>query len=111
MPMELHHLNDEVPGSSPGGSNMWGHSSMVEHEVSSKPCRRTLIIAIADGGRVVEAISIIAEDRAIMLKQSFGSRPIRPVNTCCFILGLREHPRAKIAPSFRRGLFWNMSGA
>src|SRR6267154_1518140 len=43
MPMELHHLNDEVPGSSPGGSNMWGHSSMVEHEVSSKPCRRNLV--------------------------------------------------------------------
>ena len=29
-----------VPGSSPGGSNIWGHSSMVEHEVSSNPCRR-----------------------------------------------------------------------
>ena len=35
----------EVPGSSPGGSNMRGHSSMVEHEVSSKSCRRTLITA------------------------------------------------------------------
>src|ERR1043166_1448164 len=42
MPMELHHLNDEVPGSSPGGSNMRSHSSMVEHEVSSKPYRRSL---------------------------------------------------------------------
>jgi len=48
MPMELHHLNDEVPGSSPGGSNMWGHSSMVEHEVSSKPCRRAFIVATKD---------------------------------------------------------------
>src|SRR5215831_6455023 len=28
MPMELHHLFDEVPGSNPGGSNMRGHSSM-----------------------------------------------------------------------------------
>lgn len=44
MPMELHHLNDEVPGSNPGGSNMRGHSSMVEHEVSSRPCRRALIL-------------------------------------------------------------------
>lgn len=35
----------EVPGSSPGGSSIRGHSSMVEHEVSSKPCRRALIIA------------------------------------------------------------------
>ncbi len=34
----------EVPGSSPGGSNMRGHSSMVEREVSLKPCRRALII-------------------------------------------------------------------
>jgi len=42
MPMELHHFNDEVPGSSPGGSNMRSHSSMVEHAVSSKPCRRAL---------------------------------------------------------------------
>src|SRR5437762_5488254 len=48
MPVELHHLNDEVPGSSPGGSNMWGHSSMVEHEVSSKPCRRAFIVAAKD---------------------------------------------------------------
>src|SRR6266404_915224 len=38
MPMELHHLNDEGPGSNPGGSKMRGHSSMVEHEVSSKTC-------------------------------------------------------------------------
>jgi len=36
----------EGPGSSPGGSNMWGHSSMVEHEVSSKPCRRNLVPVI-----------------------------------------------------------------
>lgn len=28
MPVELHHLNDEVPGSSPGGSSMRGHSSI-----------------------------------------------------------------------------------
>ena len=29
----------------PVAPKLWGHSSMVEHEVSSKPCRRTLIIA------------------------------------------------------------------
>ena len=46
MPVELHHLNDEVPGSSPGGSNMRGHSSMVEHEVSSKTCRRAFSLEI-----------------------------------------------------------------
>ena len=49
MPMELHHFNDEVPGSSPGGSNMRGHSSMVERAVSSKPCRRALRKIFADG--------------------------------------------------------------
>ena len=36
MPMELHAFTHEVPGSSPGGSNIRGHSSMAEHEVSSK---------------------------------------------------------------------------
>src|SRR6187399_2803485 len=41
MPMELHALKHEVPGSNPGGSKC-GHSSMVEHEVSSRPCRRRL---------------------------------------------------------------------
>ncbi len=35
----------EVPGSSPGGSNMRGHSSMVEHEVSSNLVVAFLIIA------------------------------------------------------------------
>jgi hypothetical protein len=49
MPMELHHFNDEVPGSSPGGSNMRGHSSMVERAVSSKPCRRALRKLFAAG--------------------------------------------------------------
>jgi len=28
-------VKHEVPGSSPGGSNIWGHSSTVEREVSS----------------------------------------------------------------------------
>jgi hypothetical protein len=30
MPMELHAFQAQVPGSNPGGSNMRGHSSMVE---------------------------------------------------------------------------------
>lgn len=52
--MELHAFKHEVPGSSPGGSNMRGHSSTVEHEVSSNPCRRTLIVAIKDTGETVK---------------------------------------------------------
>ena len=36
MPVELHACKHEVPGSNPGGSNKRGHSSMVEHDVSSE---------------------------------------------------------------------------
>jgi hypothetical protein len=48
MPMELHAFTHEVPGSSPGGSNIRGHSSMAEHEVSSNLVVALLFIATND---------------------------------------------------------------
>ena len=45
----------EVPGSSPGGSRMQGHSSMVEHEVSSKLVVALSVLNRFRGGRDNEA--------------------------------------------------------